>query len=167
MKKNPLADFFEENYNGFKKFLRSKFNTLNEYDVEDIVQHTLTKLLFKSDQVMSVSNLPSYVYSSLSNGAKDYFKKNSRLVYDETLLDGPTSQLEDEVLQEELNQVIQEAIEALDDKSRYVFVETEIRGRSYDDLVEETGEKLGTLLSRKSRAKKKLQAALEDYVRRT
>ncbi|MHB8129915.1 MAG: hypothetical protein ACYDEX_13035 [Mobilitalea sp.] len=49
-------------------------------------------------------------------------------------------------------------------KSRYVFVETEIKGRSYDSLVKESGEKLGTLLSRKNRARKQLRDALVTYI---
>lgn len=167
MGKNLLGDFFEENYNALKYYLKGRFQSLNEYDVEDIVQHTITKLLFKGDKMLNVNNLPSYVYTSLSNGAKDYFKKNSRLVLEAEPTEGSTGALEEIVLAGELKEVIENAINNLDEKSRYVFVETEIKGRSYDELIEETGEKLGTLLSRKSRAKKKLQIILEDYVRRS
>jgi DNA-directed RNA polymerase specialized sigma24 family protein len=45
-----------------------------------------------------------------------------------------------------------------------VFVETEIKGRSYDELTRETGERLGTLLSRKSRASKKLKETIRGYM---
>ncbi len=65
----------------------------------------------------------------------------------------------------ELKTVIKRSIDGLDEKQRYVFVETEIKGRSYEDLAAETGEKLGTLLSRKSRAKEKLKKMLYEYYR--
>jgi DNA-directed RNA polymerase specialized sigma24 family protein len=56
------------------------------------------------------------------------------------------------------------SVDRLEENQRYVFVETEIKGRSYDELVRETGEKLGTLLSRKSRAVKKLKEMIRGYL---
>jgi RNA polymerase sigma factor (sigma-70 family) len=164
--KSILTEFFEENYHHFKYYLKKRFNELNEYDVEDIIQQTVMKLLYKGDDVMSISNLSSYMYTSLQNGAKDYFKKNNRVILQAEQTEGSTVCVEDQVLLLELKQLIREAINSLDAKSRYVFVETEIKGRSYDELVAETGEKLGTLLSRKNRAKIKLRAALSAYIRR-
>ncbi len=58
-----------------------------------------------------------------------------------------------------------DAIDKLDDKQRYVFVETEIKGRSYEELSKESGEKIGTLLSRKSRAAKKLKDMMYEYMK--
>ncbi len=75
-----------------------------------------------------------------------------------------TSSIEDSVLHSELKGYIKKAIDNLDEKSRFVFIETEIKGKSYKQLVDETGIKLGTLLSRKSRATKKLQKILVNYV---
>lgn len=63
-----------------------------------------------------------------------------------------------------MRRVITAAIGRLDEKQRYVFVETELKGRSYDELARETGEKLGTLLSRKSRAASKLKSMIHEYM---
>jgi DNA-directed RNA polymerase specialized sigma24 family protein len=81
------------------------------------------------------------MYTSLQNGAKDYFKKNNRVILQAEQTEGSTVCVEDQVLLLELKQLIREAINSLDAKSRYVFVETEIKGRSYEELVAETGEK--------------------------
>jgi len=164
--KDILTEFFEENYHHFKYYLKKRFNELNEYDVEDIIQETAMKLLYKGDDVMSISNLSSYMYTSLQNGAKDYFKKNNRIVLKAEQPEASTLHVEEAALSKELMELIKRAIHGLDYKSRYVFVETEIKGRSYEELVAETGEKLGTLLSRKNRAKIKLRAALAAYIRR-
>jgi len=164
--KHILSEFFEENYHHFKYYLKKRFNELNEYDVEDIIQQTAMKLLYKGEDIMSINNLSSYMYTSLQNGAKDYFKKNNRIILREDHFEGSSETIEDEILATELKNLIKEAIDSLDEKSRYVFVETELKGRSYDALVKETGEKLGTLLSRKNRAKIKLRAALTAYIRR-
>ena len=74
-----MGEFFEENYIQFKRYLRYRFNALNEYDVEDIISQTLIRLLSKGDEVVNIRNLTMYTYKSLQNGAMDYFKKQGRL----------------------------------------------------------------------------------------
>lgn len=165
--KPVIAEFFEENYIAFKHYLKGRFRELNEYDIEDIIQHTIMKLLYKGDDFLSINNLTAYMYTSLQNNAKDYFKKSNRIeLYDNDSkhFEQESETIEEQMLQLELRSVIKEAILSLDVKLRYVFVETEIRGRSYDSLVKESGEKLGTLLSRKNRARKQLRDALLTYV---
>ena len=75
-----------------------------------------------------------------------------------------TESLENEVLRKELKSIIFQAINSLDKNQRYVFVETQLKGRSYAHLIDETGIKLGTLLSRKNRAIQNLRKKLENYV---
>lgn len=164
---NAVGDLFEENYISFKKYLRSRYAELNDYDVEDIISQTLIKLLYKGDDLLSINNLSSYMYTSLSNGAKDYFKKENRVEIHEDNsphFEGESRSPEDEYLLKELKELIKTTLFSLDPKLRFVFIETEFKGRTYKDLVEITGDKLGTLLSRKNRAKQKLRIALEAYL---
>jgi len=166
---NLIGDLFEENYLSFKIYLKNRFTQLNDYDVEDIISQTVIKLLSKGDDVVNINNLSAYMYTSLSNNAKDYFKKHSRVEIHEDhseYFQGTSPSVEDEILLQELKQLIKKTLFSLSPKLRYVFIETEFLGKSYDTLVKESGEKLGTLLSRKNRAKKQLQKALESYVRR-
>ena len=58
---------------------------------------------------------------------------------------------------------MKEAILSLDEKSKYIFIETEVKGRSYKEIAEETGQNIGTLLSRKSRAQQKLKTKMKQY----
>lgn len=168
MSKHVIGQLFEENYGSFKQYLRNHYQSLNDYDVEDVIQHTILKLLSKDDDFLGISNLTSYVYSSLSNSAKDYFKKHSRLeIHEEysehfTKLESPSA--EDMILLKELKNLIKETLKSMPVKQRYVFIESEIRGKSYKTLMKETGDKLGTLLSRKNRAKKKLQSVVYNYL---
>ena len=167
MIKPVIGEFFEENYFAFKRYLKGRFRELNDYDIEDIIQQTIMKLLYKGDDILSIHNLTSYMYTSLQNSAKDHFKKSNRVELcdnDSEHFEQTSQTVEEHVLELELKAVIKKAILSLDVKSRYVFVETEIKGRSYDSLVKESGEKLGTLLSRKNRAKKQLKDALEIYM---
>ncbi len=100
----------------------------------------------------------------LENGAKDHFKKRNRETLTSEDAEGKKESTEESVLKEELKRVITRSIDRLEENQRFVFVETEIKGRSYDELVRETGEKLGTLLSRKSRATKKLKEMIREYL---
>lgn len=169
MFKQVIGELFEENHIAFKHYLKRRFSELNDYDVEDIIQHTLLKLLYKGDDISSINNLTSYMYTSLQNGAKDYFRKYNRIELpgdDDKVMELTSQTVEEYILNSELKKVIKQAIFSLDAKSRYVFIETELMGRSYSSLVSESGEKLGTLLSRKNRAKKHLQEVLSAYMRR-
>lgn len=163
MDKNMVRQYIEENYQYFKYYLLGRFKTLKEYEVEDIVQTTLVKILFRGENTLNVQHLSAYLYTALSNGAIDYFKKNSREIGELSRSIPSKSSVESEILNHELRDQILRAIDGLDEKTKYVFVETEIKGRSYEALSEETGEKIGTLLSRKSRGKVKLQEILKDY----
>lgn len=171
MSKEIIGELFEEQYSQFKKYLKNHYRSLNEYDVEDIIQHTIMKLLYKGEDITGITNLTSYVYSSLSNGAKDYFKKYSRVEIHEEYSEHFTSQqtptTEEIVLLKELKLIIKQVLWEMDPKLRFVYIETEIRGRTYKDLMKTTNEKLGTLLSRKNRAKRKLQNAINNYLNHT
>ncbi len=163
MAKSLVGEIFEQEYMGFKRYLKARFNQLNEYDAEDIIQETVYKILYRGNDALSIQNMTSYMYTSLRNGAIDHLKKSKREVPEDVMPEGSTQTAEDEVLKTEVKKMLKQAIDSLDEKSRYVYVETEIKGRSYSDLAEETGEKLGTLLSRKSRAAKKIKTIMQQY----
>ncbi len=159
-----IRQIFEDNYSWFKRFLRVRFISLNDYDIEDLIQQAAFKLLYKGENLAGIRNLTSYVYTALENGAKDLFRKRSRETLASEQFEEKSEALEQSVLTKELKHIIMLAVDRLEKNQKYVFVETEIKGRSYDELVRETGEKLGTLLSRKSRAVKKLRSMIDDYV---
>ena len=104
------------------------------------------------------------MFTALENGARDHFRKRNR----ETLVSDHAEEshesVESKIMAQELKAVITKAIAALEPNQRYVFVETQIKGRSYEELARETGEKIGTLLSRKSRAVKKLKMTVYGYI---
>ncbi len=164
MAKSILTEIFESEYANFKRYLKGRFNRMSEYDVEDVIQQTVLKILYKGNDALSIKNMTSYMYTSLRNGAIDHMKKRKYEVLGDEYLDGETDTVEQTVLNEEMKEVLKAAIDSLDEKSKYIFIETEIMGRSYKDLSNETGEKLGTLLSRKSRALKKLSHLIVEYM---
>lgn len=162
-----LKEVLENEYTKFKNYLSKKFNMINEYDAEDIIQQTVLKLLIKRNDALSINNISAYMYTSIKNGAIDHLRKRKYevLSIDDDIETVDTKTVETQVLLSELKMVLKEAIEDLDEKYRYVFVETEIKGRSYKSLSGESGTKIGTLLSRKSRAVEKLKSILQIYLK--
>ncbi len=160
---STLAEIFAGSFNKFKNYVRKSFSSLNEYDAEDIVQQTAMKLLgnVESD---TIASLTSYIYAALRNSAMNMVKKQRRERLSDKM-EGKECEgsAEDEAVREELKRHMEAALAMLDEKSCFVFVETEINGKSYKALSEQTGEPIGTLLSRKSRAMKKLNIILDEY----
>lgn len=157
-----IGDYFSDNFNKLKRHLQYSYDSLSEADAEDIIQSTAMRLLGMGNN--RINYISSYVYTSVSNTAKDFFRKNNKIILTESVETEATQNGEDDVLNNELGMKIKEALNFLDKKSQYVFIQTEINGRSYSDLSKETGDPVGTLLSRKSRAVKKLRFILKDYV---
>lgn len=161
-----FADVFANSFGKLKNYVRGSYQGLTEYDAEDIVQQTALNILGKGEDMDDVEYAASYIYTALRNGAKNFFRKRSREVVQNEIDNGSTESAEDRLMMCELGEYIQDALQMLDEKSRMVFVETEILGTSYKELSARTGEPVGTLLSRKSRAVKKLRIILDQYVNR-
>jgi RNA polymerase sigma-70 factor (ECF subfamily) len=158
-----IRQIFEDNYGWLKRFLRVRYFSLNDFDIEDLIQQAILKLLY-SDNITGIRNLTAYVFTVLDNGARDHFRKRNRETLVSDHMEEGRETVESKILAQELNAVITKAIKTLEPKQRYVFVETQIKGRSYEELARETGEKTGTLLSRKSRAVKKLRMTVYAYI---
>jgi len=71
----------------------------------------------------------------------------------------------DEICQrKELNKVVREAMASLPDQFRNVIVLRELEGLSYEEIAELTNADLGTVKSRISRARTKIQNILTPYL---
>ena len=71
---------------------------------------------------------------------------------------------EQKTLRSELDKKIREAIENLSEQFRIVVVLRELQGLSYDEIAEITGTNIGTVKSRLSRARAKLQEQIKPYL---
>ncbi len=71
---------------------------------------------------------------------------------------------EEEVLTRELNEKIQEAVNALSQNYKMVFVLSQFEGFKYREIAEILEIPIGTVKSRMSTAEKKLREKLEHYI---
>ncbi len=131
MLQEAIEEVFADEYVHFKNYIRSRFNTINEYDAEDIIQQTVVNLLSKGNDALSIKNVSAYMYTAIRNSAVDHLRKRKHetlSIEDFEFEDNTT--VEKEVLLGELKKVLKKAIDSLDDKSYFVFVETEIKGEA-------------------------------------
>ena len=156
-----IGDAFGDGFARLKNYLRGAFGTLSEYDAEDIVQQVAVSMLCRGTD--GISNTTAYIYAALRNTALSHFRKQKHEAPLEAAPEEADGSPEDAVIDGELSRDMEDALRMLDKKSRFVFVETALHGKSYRQLSEQTGEPMGTLLARKSRAVKKLAIILDEY----
>ncbi len=77
-------------------------------------------------------------------------------------LPDPGADIETLLARQDLRERLYAAISQLPPKQRAVWIATEIAGHTFAELSEQWDEPLGTLLARKHRATKTLQALLND-----
>lgn len=161
-------------------FVRSRIDDVDE--AEDIAQDVWLQLSKQTD-LDSIQHVPSWLFTTARNRITDYYrKKRPQRMGKTTNANGaegdeyaeaeeysfnlwagahlPDTALESKQFWEELNK----ALAAMPAEQRDVFVAHELYGTPFNQLVEETGVSLNTLLGRKRYAVEKLRKHFENYV---
>ena len=145
-----------------------------EREGEDIV-HEVYAALFESEEELPIDNLSAYVYRALRNRVVDRMRRRKPMVS----LDAPLPDSEGLTLadilpapgehpldareRQELSNALHHALGELDAPSREIILATEFEDRSFRELSAEWDVPIGTLLSRKSRALRRLAVALAEF----
>jgi len=129
----------------------------------DLVQETFLIALGKYDQLRDSSALENWLISILANCHKAYLRKSKMMQSldsaDELISkDSPDRLLE----QQHLTVRVQLAISRLNDDQRKVLTLVDMEGMSYLDVASILDIKVGTVMSRLSRARKRLKGFLKD-----
>lgn len=175
--KQNIINTTVKNYGGkLMSYIRPKVN--NAEDAEDILQEVWYQFSNLSN-ISEIVNVGSWLYRVTANKITDSYrkKKTSNLedfVYEDEdgsfsirdilLLDNSKSP-ELKLFQEEIWKEFQTAIEELPEKQRYVFVENEINDRTLQEIADEQGENIKTIISRKQYAVKHLRKRLYNLYR--
>ena len=172
--KKKLAEFFTKEKNRLINYVRQRVQDTAERDGEDIVQDVMLNIFDSTDVTAPIENLAAYVYRSLYNRVVDMLRKTRGTVSLETEVGKETGRSLKDMLSDiryeaysvmqkkELWERIFEAVDMLNPVLRAVFIATEFEGRTYRELSVMWEEPIGTLLSRKKRAVRKVKSALED-----
>jgi RNA polymerase sigma factor (sigma-70 family) len=170
--KKSVDSFFRKEYKKLVNYVRMNLDD-RYYDAypEDIVQDVVLSLVSKLNPETQISNMTGYIYRSLKNRILDFRKKKQRTVSLESFNDRKSANylantVADDAYTEDLDyaslepEVLHQAIAQLHPDEQAVILATEFEKRTYEELSEEWGIPIGTLLSRKHRSLSKLYKIL-------
>lgn len=146
------------------RFIRGRVPT--DEDAEDILQDVWYQLS-NQPEVEAIESVSSWLYRVARNRITDWFRKKkpeSLEGYDAAngaWEEWGNGAWEDEDLRDLFWEALSAALEELPAKQREVFVLNELEGLTLQQIADQQGEKLKTIISRKGYAVKKLRERLE------
>jgi len=174
--KRDLGRFFIERYEKLVNYFQVNYSALSDMEAEDIVSDVMVDMLEKTALAESVGNISAYVYQSIRNKANDYLRRRKKSV---SINDSESDYTADshtaatipelrydmtaELEGSEVRDRLLKALDTLEANQRAVWTATEIDGYSFNELSEEWGVPVGTLLARKHRANAALQKMMRDF----
>jgi RNA polymerase sigma-70 factor (ECF subfamily) len=172
--RSKFAVFFAREHQILSNYVRGLITDTANLDAEDIVQDVALNIFTRVDFNSPVENVAGYIYRALRNKIIDIQRKKE-LPIDSMDKEEETKEgriikqipdFEEEVPEIARNEAMQkkmmQAIEKLKPEQQEVIIATEFEGYTFEELSEETGVPIGTLLSRKHRAMAKLYNMLTD-----
>jgi RNA polymerase sigma factor (sigma-70 family) len=150
-------------------YVRHFIDDTAERDSEDIVQDVALNMFNRADITVPIENITSYAYQALRNKIVDYLRRRRDVISldEDWLEDGEVSLLDllqdpqkdgaSDISRMETRKILFKALAMLDEDQRSILIATELEEKTFQEVSEETGIPLGTLLARKSRAMKKIK----------
>jgi RNA polymerase sigma-70 factor (ECF subfamily) len=152
--------------------------TNNPDDAEDLVQDTFERGYKAFDSFKKGTNIEAWLTVILRNTSFNTYQKKKRRprrandatgeyndwdLYDLSNHSGTgLKSAEQEYLSDSVTPEIINALNALPPERRRVFISAAIDGKSYKQVAQEEGIKIGTVMSRLNRARRQLREALAD-----
>ena len=172
--RNSFESFYREERGRMAGYVRRLVQGMSEADEEDIIQDVMLNVWSAADVTLPIGRLSSYIYQSLKNRVIDLSRKRTADISldahaggegADTLLDLLADARYDIAggsQRQEMSDLLFDALDTLRRGEREIIVMTEFEDRSFAECAEIFGEPVGTLLSRKSRALKKVRVLLGE-----
>jgi RNA polymerase sigma-70 factor (ECF subfamily) len=155
----------------------------NPHDAEDLVQETYLRALRALDQFQEGTNLRAWLFKILTNTFINQYRQRARTPRSESidevedfylyqhLIDSGvqpgTSEPEQDVLDRLVDDDIIKALEELPVPFRQVVLLADVEGFAYKEIADILDIKIGTVMSRLHRGRRRLQQALLPYLQRS
>ena len=172
--KQSIAIFFKKEYSRLVRYINKRIDDTYDLDSHDIIQEVMVSLIEKTELTIPMENLAAYIYRAVQNKIIDIFRRKKKKIGSmdnpidsennltlKDILQDVSQNVDQEVEKKETISKLLELMDELSPSEKAVILAVEMEGRTYRDLAEEWDEPVGTLLSRKSRAIKKLQTQLK------
>ena len=139
---------------------------------EDLVSDSFMTFWEMHENLPADTNVPAYILTSVKNRCLNFLRH--KLIEEEY-----NSQMKEELgfklyaletfnysyqSEEELQEVIQRALDTLPERCREVFIKSRIEGLKYKEISDELGISVNTVENQMVTALKKLRVALKDYL---
>lgn len=176
MSKQNKTEFESIYVKHFSRMVRfAQEYVINEEDAENIVQDAFLDLWEQELFLFSGINIFAFLFTALKSKCIDFMRhkavirKTEGLMQDEYL---NTLQMNCEALEafdekmlsgQDIETVIQNAIDALPDKCREIFILSKIEGKKQKEIAQELHISINTVESQMAIAYKKLKELLKDY----
>jgi RNA polymerase sigma factor (sigma-70 family) len=167
-----ISEAVRRDYSRLLSFIRRRVP--DPRDAEDILQDVFCELVEANRLLMPISHVTGWMFRVARNRITDLFRKKRPVNFSDAVVAGeddellrfedllPTPDAGPEALYAR-NALLKEfelAIDELPREQRDVFIAHELEGRSFNELAEETGVNVNTLLSRKRYAVLRLRERL-------
>lgn len=145
----------------------------NPTDAEDIAQEVFIRIYTSIGSFKGNSSLSTWIYKITYNLSLDFLKRNNRKLKTTKTLDDPEDTEiitlagekfipEKEYEDKELKEDLKKALNELPDDQRQLIELKDVHGFSYEEIMEMTGLKDGTMKSRLNRARASLRKSLQS-----
>ncbi|WP_131539417.1 RNA polymerase sigma factor [Pedobacter nototheniae] len=153
-------------------FIRGRVNT--DEDAEDILQDVWYQLS-NQPEASAIEQISGWLYRVARNKITDKYRKQKDELLDDLSYEDEDGEINfREILMaeasteeaEELKKLFWDqlfvALEELPENQRYIFIQNELEERTFQEIADETGENIKTLISRKGYAVKHLRNRLQN-----
>lgn len=144
--------------------------TNKKEDVSDLTQEALLKMAKNISQLKNAKSFKTWLNQIVTNIYYDYIRKNPNkfILYTEEEIANIKDKLGcepgEKCLFNEIEKLVRTALLTLPKELRISLVLREFEGLSYSDIAKITNTALGTVKSRISRARFKLQNELKEFI---
>lgn len=151
--------------------------TMDPTDAEDLVQDTVVKAYRFFNSYEKGTNAKAWLFRILKNSYINNYRKKSKrpneVDYDEVSTfyetiradQTDTSDLEERMYRDMLDDTVTKALEDLPEDFRSVVLLCDVEGFTYEEIANMLDVPIGTIRSRLHRGRNLLRAALESYAR--
>lgn len=157
--KNKLSQFFKEEYQALKGYVRSKVKDTTESDAEDIIQDVALRIFSRPPEALPITNIGGFVYHAIKNRIIDIMRTKKERIDNEGELEQLWTDFASIFYDSNTNTytpqqktALKKAIIGLKPSYRDILLAVDFEGYSYREISEETGISAGTLMSRRHRA---------------
>jgi RNA polymerase sigma-70 factor (ECF subfamily) len=152
--------------------------TMEPTDAEDLVQDTIVKAYRFFSSYEKGTNAKAWLFRILKNSYINNYRKKSKrpneVDYDEVSTfyetiradQTDTSDLEERLYRDMLDDTVTKALEDLPEDFRSVVLLCDVEGFTYEEIANMLDVPIGTIRSRLHRGRNLLRAALENYARK-